>query len=193
MKIYALCDKDLLEKYSVSLEAFIENCKVHHVEIIQYRDKNSTYEEKKANLIKLRCLWNGILIINDDINLIKYCDGIHMGQEDLRTIDFDFQIAISRIKSLVGEEKMIGLSTHNSKEVLVANSLDISYIGLGAYRTTQTKNVENVLGDTLDEVAKLSKHDVAAIGGVNFSDSFENVSYLVIGTALVEECQKREN
>lgn len=188
MKIYALCDKDLLEKYGVSLERFVEVCKECDVKIIQYRDKNSSFEEKKENLIKLRSQWNGVLIINDTLNLAKFCDGVHIGQEDLTAIDVDFHIAIKKIKSLIGEEKIIGLSTHNAKEVLVANNLDINYIGLGAYRTTQTKNVDNILGDTLDKIAALSKHDVAAIGGVNFSDSFENVSYLVIATTLVEKC-----
>lgn len=188
MKIYALCDKDLLEQYSVSLERFVEISKEYGVEIIQYRDKNSSFEDKKVNLIKLRSLWDGVLIINDNFNLARFCDGVHIGQEDLTSIDSNFQTAIEKIKTLIGNEKIIGLSTHNREEVLVANTLDISYIGLGAYRTTQTKDVESVLGEDLDAIAKLSEHNVAAIGGVDFSDSFENVSYLVIGTGLVKKC-----
>ena len=50
------------------------------------------------------------------------------------------------------------------------------------------KDVENILGDKLDIIAKFSKHKVAAIGGVHFNDSFDNVYYLVLGTALMKKC-----
>jgi thiamine-phosphate pyrophosphorylase len=78
------------------------------------------------------------------------------------------------------------LSTHNKKEILTANTLDLDYIGLGAYRTTATKDVSTVLGDSLDQLASLSKHDVAAIGGIRFDDAFEHVKYRVMSSALYE-------
>jgi len=66
-----------------------------------------------------------------------------------------------------------------------ANFLNINYIGLGAYRKTDTKSEAKVLGEELLEIAKLSKHKVAIIGGVKLDDKFgDEISYIVVGSGL---------
>jgi len=192
-KLYALCDYDLLKRYNVSLEAFVASCQKLQVEIIQYRDKSRSLKEKKATLIALRSLWDGFLLINDSLELTLFCDGVHLGQDDLHKIETNEKKAIKILKSAIGSDKIIGLSTHNKEEIEVANELDINYIGLGAYRATSTKDVSNILGEGLDELASYSMHPVAAIGGVQLSDNFENVSYLVLGSALFEVIKKKVN
>ena len=186
MRLYALCDEDLLKKYDVSLERFVSIANAKKAEIIQYRNKNGSKEEMKKRLIELRRLYDGFLLVNDCYELTPFCDGVHLGQEDLNAIDSDKQKAFSLLKSAIGSDKIIGLSTHNKEEVLEANELDLNYIGLGAYRATSTKeDIQTVLGDKLDEVAALSKHFVAAIGGVKESDRFKHVTYHVIGSGLL--------
>jgi thiamine-phosphate pyrophosphorylase len=65
--------------------------------------------------------------------------------------------------------------------------MDLNYIGLGAYRDTSTKkDISGILGDKVEELAKISVHPVAVIGGVRLDDSFENVSYKVIGSGLIK-------
>lgn len=85
----------------------------------------------------------------------------------------------------IGEDKIIGLSTHNADEIAIANELDLNYIGLGAYRASSTKSEAKVLGDKLDEIAAHSTHPVAAIGGVKLDDVFQYVTYKVIGSGLL--------
>jgi len=186
MKLYALCDQDSLDKRNYSLEDFVLLAKKHDAEIIQYRNKNASLEEIKEKLILLRKLWDGFLIINDKYELISFCDGVHMGQEDLNEIDPDIKKSIQIIRDSIGSDKLLGISTHNQKEVEIANALDLNYIGLGAFKQTATKDVTNILGSNLDKIAKFSKHKVAAIGGVKLDDNFENVTYLVVGTGLYE-------
>ena len=183
--LYALCDQDSLDKKGVSLEQFVLTCKKHNAEIIQYRYKSGSVATIKANLIQLRKLWDRFLIINDKYELASFCDGVHLGQEDLDRIDTNPSTAIKLLKEVIGSDKLIGLSTHNEEEILEANTLDLNYIGLGAYRATQTKDVDNILGEKLDALSKLSKHPVAAIGGVKFDDKFEHVRYKVMGSALL--------
>ncbi|MDP3292748.1 MAG: thiamine phosphate synthase, partial [Sulfuricurvum sp.] len=100
-------------------------------------------------------------------------------------IDPDPSRAIKILKMAIGEDKIIGLSTHNAAEIDIANTLDINYIGLGAYRTTSTKSEAKVLGERLDEIAAHSKHPVAAIGGVKMDDTFQHVTYRVVGSGLL--------
>lgn len=185
MRLYALCDQELLDKRNISLEEFVELAKQNSAEIIQYRNKKDDIAFIKHQLINLRKLYDGFLIVNDAYELVEFCDGVHVGQEDLRSIDADIQKAVKILREVITKDKLLGISTHNKQEVLEANELDLNYIGLGAYRDTSTKDVSSVLGDKLDEAASYSKHPVAAIGGVKKSDSFKHVTYHVMGSGLV--------
>lgn len=186
MQLYALCDQELLDRREVDIESFVKLCQKHQVGIIQYRNKSADLATLKSQLILLRQDFDGYLIINDAYELIEYCDGVHMGQEDLLDVDADIQKAVSIIRDIIGNDKLLGISTHNAKEIAIANTLDLNYIGLGAYRSTTTKDVPNLLGDSLDTLAEKSIHPVAAIGGVKLDDTFEHVNYLVIGSGLFE-------
>lgn len=185
MRLYALCDRDVLRTRDISFETFIQKVKSFNGEIVQYRNKNADIATIKNDLIELRQLWDGFLIINDHYELAPYCDGIHIGQEDLYAIDSDPLRALSILKLAIGNDKIVGLSTHNSEEIAIANTLELNYIGLGAYRSTATKKEAGVLGDSLDFFAKASIHPVAAIGGVKMDDVFEYVTYHVIGSGLL--------
>lgn len=185
-KLYALCDQDSLSSRNLSLEHFVDLAKKHNAHIIQYRNKNADINTIKSALIELRNLWNGFLIINDKYELISFCDGVHMGQEDLLEIDKDIEKSVSKIRDIIGSEKILGISTHNKEEIKQANKMDLNYIGLGAYKQTSTKDVTNILGDKLDLLAGFSYHKVAAIGGVKLDDRFNNAEYIVVGTGLYE-------
>jgi len=177
--IYALLDFELLKKNQVSIEQFIENAKKVDAKILQYRDKNSDIKDIKNRLIKIRNLWNKTLIINDYIELVEFCDGLHIGQEDLQKYE-----SIENIRKKI-KNKILGLSTHNEKEVIEANNLDVDYIGLGAYRSTKTKNVTSIGGEKLLKIAKMSNKDVAIIGGVKLDDNIPT-KYKVIGRGILD-------
>lgn len=187
MRLYALCDQETLDAKGVSLSSFVSICKARNAEIIQYRNKSSDLDFIASQLKQLRSLWDKTLIINDAVTLHPFCDGVHLGQEDLEEIDADAESAVKKLRSILGPGKMLGLSTHNEEEVAAANRLDLDYIGLGAYRSTGTKAEAKVLGERLDRIAARSKHPVAAIGGVRMDDKFEHVTYHVIGSGLFKE------
>lgn len=185
MRLYALCDQDLLDKKDLSLEDFVSIAKKYGAEVIQYRNKSADISFIKQQLIELRQLFEGFLIVNDSFELAQFCDGVHVGQEDLQNIDIDTKKAVKILREVIGKDKIIGISTHNKDEILKANELDLNYIGLGAFRATSTKDVDNILGERLDEIASFSTHPVAAIGGVRLDDQFKNVTYHVIGSGLL--------
>lgn len=187
MRLYALCDQELLDKRGISLEKFIEIAKDNNAEIIQYRNKNADIAFIKQQLIFIRKNYDGFLIVNDAYELVEFCDGVHLGQDDLKAIDKDVCRAVKILRNVIKKEKLLGISTHNEEEVLQANEMDLNYIGLGAYRNTTTKkDIVGVLGSDLDAIASKSKHLVAAIGGVMLDDEFSNVTYIVIGSGLIK-------
>lgn len=184
-RIYALCDYETLLKRDITLEHFIKIVKQFNVKLIQYRDKISSLDIQKKNLLFLKDNLNIPIMINDKVELIEFCDGLHLGQEDFELIHVDKKLAVKFLRKKIGN-KLLGLSTHNELEILEANELDIDMIGLGAYRNTKTKDVSTVLGDNISYLAKISKHPVCAIGGVTQNDLINNISFNVIGSALYE-------
>ena len=176
----------MLDSKGVTLADYIELAKQNSAEIIQYRNKSADIAFIKQQLIYIRKNFDGFLVVNDAYELIEFCDGVHVGQEDLKAIDEDIFKAVKILRSVIKEDKLLGISTHNEQEVLQANEMDLNYIGLGAFRDTSTKkDISVVLGDSLDEIASKSKHFVAAIGGVKMNDEFKNVTYHVIGSGLI--------
>ena len=183
--IYALVDKETLLDKNVSLESHIKHLSnFPNIPVLQYRNKRGSLEEKKHDLLLIRQNYDGKLIINDSIELIEFADGLHVGQEDIRKYSDDLNEAVKFIRHKIGK-KLLGLSTHNKEEILEANALDLDYIGLGAYRATQTKFEANVGGEALLDVASYSKHPIGMIGGVRVDDVFdEPIVYKVIGSGL---------
>ena len=186
-EIYALIDAALLERYSVSLERAAAFLQARKIPIAQYRDKEGSSADVAEALQKLRRHYGGTLIVNDRLELAELADGCHLGQEDLAALDADPRTAVRKARERIGR-KMLGLSTHNAQEVRLANTLDLDYIGLGAYRPTATKAVSSIGGEALLETARLSRHPVALIGGVRWEDAFgAPIGYKVLGSALFEK------
>ena len=184
--LYVLCDYETLIKKDISIDTFIDLCKKKDVKIIQYRDKISSINEQKANLLHLKSQLNIPIIINDKIELIDFADGLHLGQEDFFKIHKDKKIATKLIRLKI-KDKLLGLSTHNEIEILEANELEIDMIGLGAYKNTNTKDVSTILGSKISYLAKISKHPVCGIGGVKVEDIIENIRFNVVGSGFYED------
>lgn len=184
--LYVLCDFETLNKKNISLEKFVSLCKKKDLKILQYRDKISSVDLQKNNLLYLKSKLNIPIIINDKIELIDFADGLHLGQEDLQRINKDQKIAIKLLRAKI-KDKLLGLSTHNEIEILQANELDLDMIGLGAFRQTFTKDVSNILGEKISYLAKISKHPVCAIGGVKIEDKIQNIRFNCVGSGIFDE------
>ena len=134
------------------------------IKFIQYREKQLSKRESYKIAFQLREItmrFGAALIINDDIDIAMAVDanGVHLGQDD-----FPAQMA----RKILGNDKIIGLSTHSLKEVEEAQSLDVDYIGIGPIFKSATKDVREPLGvDIIKEIKKISRVPVIAIGGIN--------------------------
>ena len=195
MALYVLLDFDTLQKYDISIKDFCKTAKGLKAKILQYRDKHSTLEEKKQRLFEIKKYWKKTLIINDTIELLPFVDGIHIGQEDLEYLCNKFNLnkfeiiytlrngELEKLNIKNSNPKIVGLSTHNKEEILIANKLPLNYIGLGAYRPTSTKNTSNILGKKIIDLIKYSYHPVAVIGGVKIYDKIP-AKFKVVGSDI---------
>lgn len=134
------------------------------IRIIQYRDKTKSMREKyqEAKEIAKLCKENNVLfLINDhvDLALLLNADGVHIGQDDY---------PIEEVRSLLGPNKIIGLSTHSPKQGLEAfQNENVDYIGVGPIFPTTTKDTKPAGLEYLDFVIRNLNLPFVAIGGIH--------------------------
>ena len=137
------------------------------VKIVQLRDKSASKKDyfKWAKEIREITRKAGItFIVNDyiDIALAVDADGVHLGQADL-------PVKIAR--EILGENKIIGVSTHNLLQALKAEKDGANYISVGPIFETPLKPDIKPLGPGFINVVKRRiKIPCMAIGGINESN-----------------------
>lgn len=136
------------------------------IRVIQYREKDKPsrimYEECSA-IRKITRERGVTFVVNDraDLAVAVEADGVHIGQDDLPP---------EHVRRVVGEEMIIGLSTHSPAQAQSAVDLAgvIDYIGVGPIFATQTKrDVCAPVGlEYLKHVASNISLPFVAIGGI---------------------------
>lgn len=144
------------------------------VRLIQYREKNKTAAEIIKTGQKLRQLcsfYNALFIVNDriDIAQILDVDGVHLGQDD---------IDINLARKIIGEDKIIGISTHKPEDAILALENNADYIGVGPVFKTPTKpNTDPVGLEYVKWVSENISIPFYAIGSIdenNFTTALES-------------------
>jgi len=139
--------------------------KTNRISYFQLRLKNSNIRYKYELSKKIRKITKKFsikFIINDDPYLTKKvdADGCHLGQSDMD---------IFYAKKILGEKKIIGITCHNSKNLIKkAITNKANYVALGAFNNSLTKKVKyRARISTLNWVKSNYKTKVVAIGGIN--------------------------
>ncbi|MDT8316361.1 MAG: thiamine phosphate synthase [bacterium] len=103
-----------------------------------------------------------LFIINDrtDVAVLTGADGVHLGQDDM---------PIEEARKIMGEDKLIGISTHNKAEGLAAVKAGADYIGFGPIFKTGTKKDAGVAKgiEGLKALRREISIPIIGIGGVN--------------------------
>jgi thiamine-phosphate pyrophosphorylase len=103
-----------------------------------------------------------IVVVNDraDVMRLAGASGVHVGQDDL---------PVELVRRLVGEEALVGLSTHTVEQIEAAARLPISYLAVGPVFDTATKDTGyRAVGlDLVREAVRRARgRPVVAIGGI---------------------------
>jgi thiamine-phosphate pyrophosphorylase len=138
--------------------------------MLQLRNKTGSRQEVLQEAKELRELtraYNVPFIINDypDIALEVDADGVHLGQDDL---------SIEEARMLLGDGKIIGISTHSLEQGLAAERAGADYIGVGPVFPTSTKPGKAAV--TTSYVAEAARHiriPFVAIGGITLDNMGE--------------------
>ncbi len=140
------------------------------VDVVQLRDKQLGDDELAAvaNAARALCERIGALLIVNDRPLVARevgADGAHVGQDDM---------PVAEARALLGENMLIGCSTHAEAEIDAARARDedgaplVDYIGVGPVHETPTKAGRPAVGVELVRYAAThASVPFFAIGGLN--------------------------
>jgi thiamine-phosphate pyrophosphorylase len=154
-RLYLVCD----ERDSTFLHAALRG----GVDIVQLRVKDAPDDVILAAAQRTAriCAEHGALfILNDrpDLAARAGADGVHVGQDDA---------AVGDARSVVGAQRLVGLSTHTPEQVDAAGSAGVDYIGVGPVHATPTKPGRPAVGLALvGYAAEHARVPFFAIGGI---------------------------
>lgn len=133
------------------------------VTLLQYRNKTGSARRilEDARELKRRVSESVRLIMNDraDLCVAAGFDGVHVGQDDLSP---------EGARRVIGPGLILGVSTHNPKQLQESNSTSADYLAIGPVFGTSTKeNPDPVVGiDGVRRARALTRKPLVAIGGI---------------------------
>ena len=132
--------------------------------MFQYRDKTSSMLAACRQAVPLRQAAKdagALFLVNDrcDLALAVDADGVHLGQEDL---------PMKMARAIMGEKRLIGVSTHTDAQVTTATRDGADYLGFGPiFPPGSKRDHDPVVGvEGLRRIRRLTPLPVFAIGGI---------------------------
>jgi thiamine-phosphate pyrophosphorylase len=162
--LYPIADAGLLAARGISLRAYAEEMREAGVSLLQYRDKDADDEVALFRAEEIGSVFEGSetsLIMNDrlDTMLLAQWDGVHVGQEDMEA---------EEVRIVVGDGRIIGVSTHTMEQVWEAEQGVADYVAIGPVFATGTKlDASPVVGlDAVKRAREMTSKPLVAIGGI---------------------------
>ena len=186
--LYAITDRQWLHESTLYQD--VQKVLNGGATIVQYREKKLKGEAviEEARALKNLCTNYGVsFIINDNVPLAKEinADGVHVGQEDMSSIE---------ARKMLGKDKIIGVSVQTVKQALLAQKHGADYLGVGAIFTTKTKgDATPVSYATLCAICHAVTIPVVAIGGIHKDNIMELKGSGIRGVALISAILNNEN
>ena len=194
LNILNSCNLYLITSPHKQLKLIVKNALEEGVKMVQYRNKDIHDLQKleEANELSHICKdFNALFIINDriDIAIAVNADGVHLGQDDMPT---------SLAREIIGEDAIIGKSTHSFDQIRVASNECCDYLGIGPIYATGTKpNIQSLGVNYLKEVGSLTTLPWFAIGGINSSNLNEikstKAKRIAVVGAIMDSTDSRES
>ena len=181
MLLYAVTDQSWLKEKETLLDVVKEVLK-NGATFLQIREKDLAEDDFETEAKKLKDIcreYQVPYVVNDNVDIAMHinADGVHVGQSDIKGRD---------IRSIIGDDKILGISAGTVEEAVAAEKAGADYIGVGAVFVTSTKkNARNMSIDRLKEIVDSVNILVVAIGGINEKNMMELAGSKIDGIAVV--------
>jgi thiamine-phosphate pyrophosphorylase len=158
--LYAILDRSIIPQADVADAA--ASLVAGGADLIQYRAKGIAQNEQRADLLAiLTTVQRRVpVLVNDDPMLAAEtgAEGVHLGPDDADP---------EEARSLLGPNRIIGVTAHSIEEALAAPAGIIDYVAYGAVFASPTKpDIEAVTPQSLAELRDQLRLPLVAIGGI---------------------------
>lgn len=160
------------------------------VTLVQLREKKATTNRFFHLAQKVKTItdkYDVPLIINDRVDICLAVDaaGVHIGDDEL---------PIDVARSLIGPNKLLGVSADTLERANEAQQLGADYLGIGAVFPSFTKSdCETVSLDTVRQINDRSALPSVAIGGINQDNIIQLEKTGITGISLVSAIMQADN
>lgn len=184
-RLYAIADASFGDPVEIARSLFEGGAA-----LIQIRNKKAGAREllKQVEAVLRFAPENARVLVNDrvDVARIAGAAGVHLGQDDL---------PVEEARRILGPDAIVGFSTHNSRQALLADGLPIDYIAVGPIYATSTKeNPDPVVAlEPLNEICRTVKKPVVAIGGITLERAPEVLAAGAASIAVIGDLLKATN
>lgn len=153
------------------------------VRMVQLREKDLSATELYHYAVRLREITrshNSLLMINDRVDIAQAvsADGVHLGRKS---------IPITVARQLLGDDKIIGVSTHSIQEAQSAQHEGADFITFGpVYETPSKAQYGQPVGiDALQTASQAISLPIYALGGIKTDKITEVINYGAYGIAAI--------
>lgn len=192
-RLYAIVDAACFAT-TEEASAFAEQLVAGGCTLLQYRNKggNARVMLEQARELKRRVGSKIKLIMNDraDLALLAEFDGVHVGQDDLLP---------ESVRALIGTQRWLGVSTHNSEQLQEADRTLADYLAIGPVFSTTSKDRPDpvVRLEGVRRARQLTRKPLVAIGGITRANAASVIeagadSVAVISDLLLEPRKSAE-
>lgn len=160
------------------------------VTLVQLREKKATTNRFFHLAQKVKTItdkYDVPLIINDRVDICLAVDaaGVHIGDDEL---------PIDVARSLIGPNKLLGVSADTLERANEAQQLGADYLGIGAVFPSSTKaDCETVSLDIVRQINARSALPSVAIGGINQDNITQLEKTGITGISLVSAIMQADN
>jgi thiamine-phosphate pyrophosphorylase len=183
-RLYPILDNDLCRERRLEPLAVLAAFLAGGATLLQLRDKSPSTAGRLAlaDAVVARAHAAGArVIVNDraDIARLSGADGVHVGQEDL---------AVDEVRRILGPDAIVGLSTHDERQIEAAARTTATYIAVGPIYATATKDTGYpARGLDLVRSAALTGRPVVAIGGITLERAAEVLAAGASSVAIIAD------
>jgi thiamine-phosphate pyrophosphorylase len=156
-RLYLVCDE--------RSDEFLERALRGGVDLVQLRLKDAGDDQRllaaATRYARVCARFGALLILNDrpDLAAAADVDGVHVGQDDA---------PVSEARAIIGDDRLVGLSTHSPAQVDAAGRTTADYIGVGPVHATPTKPGRAAVGlELVSYAAAHARVPFFAIGGID--------------------------
>jgi len=179
IKLYVLISSSIATKPIIETTRLVIDGGADSIQLREKTISDSEFTALAGEVRDITTKSGTLLIINDRVHVAREvnADGVHLGQQDM---------SILEARDIIGDEKIIGVSTHSVIQAKQAQKDGADYIAIGPIYPTRTKDYEPLVGiKIIREISGTVNIPFIAIGAI----TLENIDdVLKAGASRIAVC-----